>query len=326
MRGRSLAVAAAALISAACGEGPSGSAPRLATAAPDPEPRFVGPPRHASLRFDVRGRPFPLPIVSGTIGGHPTLMLLDTGANSHVIAGWFARKLKLPMRRLGDVGTDHVGRPLLAYRVERPEIAIDEWGPVAKTTVLATDVPEVLEQLGIGAFVSPQWLEEDGSAVVLDFRRGELRSAPWRESRSSLARDGTALIETEGVHVCQDDGPAKGLAYVVPAEIEHEPVHLLVDTGAQRSDLFATSSAGARLSEHGSSPAEPLYTASGKVTGRQVRNARVGAGSFATTTTVNLVQGKADPSCPRDGVLGMDVLRACTLLFGRAKIYARCDR
>ncbi len=47
-------------------------------------------------------------------------------------------------------------------------------------------------------------------------------------------------------------------------------------------------------------------------------------GAFASTSDVDLIQGAADASCPRDGVLAMDVLRDCTLLLGRQKIYGRC--
>src|SRR5437762_9818289 len=117
MVGRSFRAACLLAMLTACGSpAPGGGAPRLATAAPSPD---IAPKlRHAAVRFEVRGRPFPLPVISGTIAGHPVLMLLDTGANSHVIAGWLARKLHLPMRRLGDIGADHVGAPITAYRVD----------------------------------------------------------------------------------------------------------------------------------------------------------------------------------------------------------------
>jgi len=44
------------------------------------------PTRSAPLKFELKGRYFPLPLVHGTIAGQPTWMLVDTGANSHVIA------------------------------------------------------------------------------------------------------------------------------------------------------------------------------------------------------------------------------------------------
>src|SRR5262249_39747180 len=100
---------------------------RLATAAPDGDGNRQPVTRRAALRFEIRGRGFPLPLVSGTIAGQPVLMLVDTGANSHVIAGWLARKLGLPMKKLGDVGTDHVGKTIATFRIDKPDIALDQW-------------------------------------------------------------------------------------------------------------------------------------------------------------------------------------------------------
>lgn len=303
---------------------PGGGA-RLATATPAAAdaPRLS---RRATLLYEIRGRQFPLPLVSGRIAGHPALMLVDTGANSHVIAGWLARKLALPMKKLGNIGTDHVGKAIATFRIDRPEMSIDGWGGLSTTTALATEVPEVIERLGIGAFISPQRLEEEGDAVLLDLRRGELRSAWWAEARAELAEAGSPLVEPEEAKVCEEsDGPVKGLAFVVPAVIESQKVALLVDTGAQHSDVFTSTPAGRRLIGQSSANREPMYTASGKVSARTLKGARLATGGFAVTADVDLIQGAADGSCPRDGVLAMDVLRSCALLFGRSRIHGRCD-
>jgi hypothetical protein len=284
--------------------------------------------KHATLRFDIRGRPFPLPVVTGTIAGSPVLMLVDTGANSHVVAGWFARKHALPMKKLGDIGTDHVGKSIATYRLDKLDIAIDDWGKLGVSTVLATEVPEVIEKLGIAAFVSPQRLDEEGDAVVLDLARGEMRSA-WFDEQAK-AMEGISLFEES--RTCDDsDGPIKGLAYVVPSTIgpagqaiEPQRVSLLVDTGAQHSDLFASSTPGQKLESQSAANQEAMYTASGKVQARTLKNARITTGSYAITSDVGLIQGAPDAACPRDGVLAMDVLKSCSLLLGRSKIYGRC--
>ena len=280
--------------------------------------------RHAKLIYEIHNRPFPLPLVNGTIAGQPVLMLVDTGANSHVIAGWLARKLNLNMKKLGDVGTDHVGKTITTFRIEKPELAIDEWGPLAAAPVLATDVPDVIEKLGIGAFISPQRLVEDGDSVVLDLAKGELRPAWWDEAHYELSATGVPLMNTEA-HACEEtEGPIKGLAFVVSATVETQKVELLLDTGAQHSDVFTTSPAGQKLAAQSVVNKEPMYTASGKISARKLRSARVASGSFAVTTDVDLIGGSSDASCPRDGVLAMDVLRSCTLLLGRSRVYGRC--
>jgi predicted aspartyl protease len=296
---------------------------RLAAVAPDSE----RPPltRHAPLRYEIRGRTFPLPLVSGTIAGQPALMLVDTGANSHVIAGWLARKLGLPMKKLGDVGTDHVGKTIATFRIDKPDMTIDQWGALAAGPVLATDVPEVIEKLGIGAFISPQRLVEEGDAVVLDLEKGEMRAAWWDEAHYDLAASGAPLVLGDAGRACEEtDGPIRGLAYVLPATVDQNRVELLVDTGAQHSDVFASSRAGQALAPSSVPNKEPMYTASGKISARKLRGARVVAGSFGVNSDVDLIGGGADGSCPRDGVLAMDLLRSCTLLLGRTRMYGRC--
>lgn len=302
--------------------------PRLAAVTPEPaasdayRPR---PTRRQSVRYELNGLRFPLPIVEGTIAGKPVLMLVDTGANAHVIAGWMARKLGLPMKKLGDVGTDHVGKTITAYRIEAPAIALNEWGPLAAGPVLATEVPEAIERLGIGAFLSPQQLVEDGDAVVFDLVKRELRAAWWDEALFGLSASGTPLVLGGQGRACvETDGPIRGLSFVVPASVAGHRVDLLVDTGAQHSDVFATSAAGLALGAQSVPNREPMFTAAGKIVVRKLTNATVSAGRFAIQSDVDLIAGAGDESCPRDGVLAMDVLRACSLLLGRTRFYASC--
>lgn len=254
-------------------------------------------------------------------------MLVDTGANSHVIAGWLARKLALPLKKLGDIGTDHVGKSIATYRIDKVDLAIDEWGKLSTSTVLATEVPGVIERLGIGAFISPQRLDEEGDAVVLDLRKNELRSAWSDDIREELGDGGSPLVVLDQSRACEEaDGPVKGLAFTVPAVVESQRVQLLVDTGAQHSDVFTSSPAGQRLLGQSTANKEPMYTASGKISARQVRAAKVSVGAFSTIADVDLIQGAGDSSCPRDGVLAMDVLKNCTLVLSRSRIQGRCGK
>ncbi len=48
--------------------------------------------KRVELRSELRGRHFPLPLVHGTVSGTPRWMLVDAGANSHVVAGWRGRR------------------------------------------------------------------------------------------------------------------------------------------------------------------------------------------------------------------------------------------
>jgi predicted aspartyl protease len=281
--------------------------------------------RKVTLQFELRGHAFPLPLVHGTVAGVPTWMLVDTGANSHVIAGWLARKVGLPLQRLGDVGTDHVGRTIPTFRVDHAGVVIDGWGPLADGPVLVTDVPEPIERLGIGAFVSPQSLA-GGAAVILDFPAKEMRLAAYDETQAELVRLGQGdLLSPNGGVACEDtESPIKGLAYVVPATIEGQSVTLLIDTGAQRTDLLGSSRAGRMLTPHSVPNKEQMFAASGRVRTRTLKGAQVTVGGRSIHTDIDLMPGAPDPFCPRDGVVSMDVLSACVLVLGPGRMFGRC--
>jgi len=80
---------------------------RLATATPAGDAQRPPLTRRAILRYEIHGRPFPLPVVMGTIAGQPVLMLVDT---------------------------------IATYRIDKPEMAIDGWGALSPSTLLATEV------------------------------------------------------------------------------------------------------------------------------------------------------------------------------------------
>jgi predicted aspartyl protease len=296
------------------------------SAAPPPASEPAAVPRKVQLRFELNGRTFPLPLVHGSVSGEPVWMLVDTGANSHVIASWVARKVGLPMRPLGDVGSDHTGRAVTAYTVERPVVSIDEWGALAQTPMLVTDVPDPIARIGIGAFVSPQWLAgAPGDVVVLDLPGREMRTAPWDEAAKALDAMGGREIAPAGARLCEDTASSiKGLAFVLPASIDGHGVDLLLDTGAHRTDLLTTSRTGRLLAGRARPSREQMYAASGLVKTSLVRAAAVRIGDWAVTADIDLVPGVADPACPRDGVVSMDALSSCTLLLGKKQIRGRC--
>jgi predicted aspartyl protease len=327
-----------ALTAAACGASaapapPPVVAPNVGIAASLPESSAtavpaveaaVGP-RRVALRFDLNGRKFPLPLVHGTVAGEPVWMLVDTGANSHVIASWVARKVGLSMHALGDVGSDHTGRAVTAYTVEHPGVTIDDWGTLTDGPMLVTDVPEPIARIGIGAFVSPQWLASAGDAVVLDLANREMRTAPWDDAVKALETLPGREVAPNGARLCEDTASAiKGLAFVLPGSIDGHGVDLLLDTGAHRTDLLTTTRVGRVLAGRARPSKEQMYAASGLVKTSLVRAAAVKIGEFVLTTDIDLVPGVSDPVCPRDGVVSMDALASCTLLLGRKQLRGRC--
>jgi hypothetical protein len=250
-------------------------------------------------------------------------MLVDTGASSHVIAGFFARKIGLPLEEKGDVGNDHVGRTIATFRVERPDFAIEGWGKVADGPILVTDVPPMMEKLEIGAFVSPQRLTEEGDSIVLDLLGGEIRAAYFDEAERALGAEGADLGEL--ARVCTDESAVPGLAFVVAGEVDGKGAELLVDTGAPQTDLFEGSPAGRALAGRAVKSPHRVFAAGGRVQTRVLRGAHVTVGHAARVTDVELFPGVSDPHCPRDGALAMDLLRECTLVLGRTTMVGRCQ-
>jgi hypothetical protein len=249
-------------------------------------------------------------------------MIVDTGATTHAIAGSFARSAGLKLGKYdGDV-TDHGNKSLVSYRVEHPDVAIDEWGPMRDAPMLVVEVPAPLDKLGIGAFVAPQRLAEtNDDAIVIDLGAGTLRTSRFDDAVRAL--QGARLAPP--VRACRDDGTEiRALSFVVPGRVAGNDALLLVDTGAQKTDLFATSAAARALAHESVPSKEQILAASGLVSARVVKGASVKVGEVVVTRDVDLVPGESDPSCPRDGVVAMDVLRSCVLVLGGDRLAASC--
>jgi predicted aspartyl protease len=341
---RDLAAFLFSLLSLACAPGrppapaaapvpaPAVAAPSIAIAASVPAKAAEGAvtpkeARSVALHFELNGREFPLPLVRGTVGGEPVWMLIDTGANSHVVASWVARKVKMPLRSLGEVGSDHAGRAVNAYAASHPNVVIDGWGSLGDAPILVTDVPEPIASIGIGAFISPQALAREGEGVVLDLSAREMHLSRWEEGARQVEARGGVPLAPEGARLCRDEtGLVRGLAFVVQATVEGHRVSLLLDTGAHHTDLLTTSRAATSLAPRSTPSKEQMYAASGLVHTRLVHGAHVKVGAWSLTTDVDLVPGTADKPCPRDGAVSMDALGACTLLLGKKGMVGRCGR
>lgn len=309
----------AALALAACG-GVTGKGAVAQNASATPgDPHEL---RHVDLEFSIHDRPFPLPIVHGTVAGVPTLFLVDTGANAHILSGAIARKAELTTRAFGDVGVDHSGRSIETRRATHPHVHIDNWGDLPDEPILVTDVPDAVTRLGIGGFISPQQLTTDDASLVLDFQRSEMRQM---QRGDTLGASGSALA-LDPPRMCLDrDSPLRGLAFVVHAQIDGHDADLLIDSGAHHSDLLSASAPAKALLPRSQPNGEPVYAASGKVTPRTVHGAHIRVGALEATRDIDLIPGQQDDFCPRDGVLAMDVLKKCVLVFDRHSVSGVCN-
>ena len=177
-------------------------------------------PRRVALQFELNGRKFPLAARARDRSRASRCGCSSTRARTRTSSRAGSRaRLGLPMRPLGDVGSDHTGRAVTAYTVEHPAWSIDDWGPLADGPMLVTDVPEPIERIGIGAFVSPQWLARPGTRWCSTSPNREMRTAPWDDAVRRSRRCRAARSRRAARGCAEDDASAiKGLAFVLPRE------------------------------------------------------------------------------------------------------------
>ncbi len=309
-------------IALACACGSSPNKPRVAVNAATPAGEDAHDSRRVDLEFSLGTKPFPLPIVHGTVAGVPTLFLVDTGANAHILSGYLARKAQLTTRAFGDTGVDHAGHAIDTRRATHPHVHIDNWGDLPDEPILVTDVPDAVIKLGIGGFISPQQLSSDDLSIVLDFQKSEMREL----KRGDTIDAAGSVLAIDPPRACTDeDSPLRGLAFVLKASIEGNDVQLLLDTGAHHSDLLAQSKPARELRARSEPSKEAVYAASGKVTPRTVHDAHIHVGALEVTRDVDLIPGGEDDFCPRDGVLAMDVLKKCVITIDRHTVSGVCQ-
>jgi predicted aspartyl protease len=278
-------------------------------------------PHRVDLEFALGNKPFPLPIVHGTVAGVATLFLIDTGANANILSGFIARKAELTTRAFGDTGADHTGHAIDTRRAMHPEVHIDNWGDLPDEPILVTDVPDSVVKLGIGGFISPQQLVTADASIVLDFQKSEMRQLKRGETIDAA---GSALAIDPPRACIDEDSPLHGLAFVVKAQIESNDAELLIDTGAHHTDLLAQSAPAKALRARSEPSRESSAAISGVVTPRTVHDAHIHVGAIDVTRDVDLIPGVEDDFCPRDGVLAMDVLKKCVLTIDRHTVSGVC--
>lgn len=276
--------------------------------------------RRAALRFDADGMPFPAPLVDVVVAGHPTSMIVDTGASHHVVADWLAQELALPVALGGDRATDHTGRALQIARVENVNLAVSGWGRIDAPLLLVAPLPEGLRRLGIGGILAPQLLTAGDHATLLDLRKGIMVDETVEEALRDADTGGGAKV-LSGARVC--GGPTEGMVLLTQATVEGQDVWLKLDSGASSSSLLDTSTAGRGVMARAGGKSAS-YAASGKFTSRTLKGAKIKVGELETVVDLDIGPGASAPSCPSDGFLGMDLLRSCVLVLRGAETTGRC--
>ncbi len=236
---------ACALALAACGASPSAPIPPPLSPSPVPASGSLPPP--TSLPEEPRGEPARVakigfedaveassaPLVDAVVGGQPTMLIVDTGATHHVVAGWLAREIAIGESHPAGTATDHGGDTVAVSRLDGVPLSI--LGIRARRHLSAARARGARRPPPprIGGVMSPQALVRPGHAVLLDFGARTLSELPAAEATRTVEARGPS---SSTVRRCGNLGAG---VLVVAATVEGTEASLELDTGSTTSSLSA---------------------------------------------------------------------------------------
>lgn len=245
------------------------------------------------------------------IDARPAWLLIDSGAFRHTFSGEYVRKHGLPMTteriRVGD------GEGMDAWVLGPLDLTMPGVGSLPSTQVLSLD-NAIVGTCGTAGVLSPQQAVSDGKAVVVDLQREELRVLPAEVARASLS--GAWLTPEDGLE------PNDWGAYFIEAFVGGVPARLLLDTGACCTVVYSGSEAG----KHLASAAGPTQTGPrdimNVVASRIALGVSVRSQSVSRAVDVHLMDRQRNVE---DGILGVDFLKECSIVFEKTRSFARCQ-
>jgi len=257
-----------------------------------------------------------LPLIDVLINGQPARLLVDTGASIHLLSETIADKAQL---RAGGLATlsDHFGDGSKEDALRGAVITAGDWTLSSDKPVLAKRLPEGFPADGL---LSPQSISTSGEALVLDLVHGQLSALPWLEAEAKWGDFGTSLADD--VVVCEGNGSPIG--FLLPVEIAGQKVNLLLDTGANRSNLVLGKSLAEKLKAD-ARPAGQSTSISKSVDTSVLPPVPLAIGKYHTTVGLVLVPNRETFECRRDGVLGLDVLDNCVIAMAGRKLLVQCQ-
>lgn len=254
------------------------------------------------ITFDVGARTVHSPMVQVKVNGIETKLILDTGATAHVLTLDLVRRARMAAQPT-DPGTDHTGARVPSWSLGTVPIDIDGY-VLSFADVQAIEGPAVFKEWGIGGFLSPQSLHQDGW-VVIDLIGDALMFVEVEEAAMT-----TWLSERfptlEPLKVTREPGEAvRILASIEP----FGPVVTMLNTGTPETE-FARSSLvnlkGTRADGAG------FGVSGAEVAGAVVKDQTLRVGDLTVPIDTLFVRDEVAPEHP-DGQIGMDVLRRTVL-------------
>lgn len=217
-----------------------------------------------------------LPLVQATVGGRPTLLVLDTGAPQTTLQAWFVKSLELEP-------TEFEGHRVV-------ELPLQVGGQTTTAKWALVDTTPGHRELGIGGTLSPQHLLAKG-AVAIDFPRQRL-----------LALEGKANAWLRWLDERSPRGQVEALPRAAPFDGR---LHVMTSVG-DGSEVATGLASGDAHTSYPASLFEPSLVKDGHVVGLHLK---VGQSEFGPLDVV-VRPLESQP----ESRLGMDVLQGAVLL------------
>jgi hypothetical protein len=172
------------------------------------------------------------PLLAASVDGVDTLLVLDTGADVHLLTMELAGQLGLELSP-GESGLDHAGNEIVSWEAADVGVHAGSAQFHLRSTVVIP-APQAFLDRGIGGSLSPQQLLPDGW-VALDLARDELLLAPGHDGAAATLAARSPHLETLRLPRDGENGTLVVSAAVKP----FPPVATLVDTGGRHTEVEA---------------------------------------------------------------------------------------
>ncbi len=257
----------------------------------------------------------PRPFVRAKVAGVELRLLLDTGAPENLIPAALARSRRL--RTAGD------GHSILLMDANGTQVTLVK-APGVPVLLPGADRPAAvdfyLQPAGEGV-LAPQTLLAPGWAMSIDLERHRVRFDPQEEALAALAAGSRPIPPPVPSRGCMQEGIFSRAHRVVQAKVNGVPVEMAIDTGAQRTTLTRNNPALASLA---SAMGRPGGVSGLNSTGHGLglEDVPVEAGGARFSMAVLVVP--ASSPCWH-GVLGTDLLRHCSMVWGWDDTWLECQ-
>lgn len=273
------------------------------------------------LRYDQKlaEQGFTSPVVKVSVNGTSELFLVDSGASITVVSSWFAENLGIRDTSSGTVGGASGGSDVSkTAKISLTLTSSAGTFVVYKNKVVAiASLPEVFRTNGLAGILSPQQLLEENDFCLLELKTNP--SMTVQKSKPFAPRGYSPLS------IVTRAGPEKTQTtlYTLEGQIEEFKASFVVDTGANEARLGLGTAAGNQLL----SKSIPTNEKVGGITGkpefvRLLPQANVTL--LHQTSRMNVRLQPISNQMPADGMLGMEFLRNCSLLFTLKNGFISC--